>query len=124
MDNAVLSDRSLGLLKILGVILHSDPKFSNHIADEISSVKADFMIRSALYWAPEKARMIAYKSLCLPRVEYVSCTWDSFTNKEIKELEMAESQGIRMICGLNGKERSLKPKRDFNLNSWAQKTLA
>ena len=90
MDNAVLSDRLLGLLKILGVILHSDLKFSNHIADEISSVKADFMIRSALYWAPEKARMIAYKSLCLPRVEYVSCAWDSFTNKEIKELEMAD----------------------------------
>ena len=41
MGNAVLSDRSLGLLKILGVILHSDLKFSNHIADEISSVEAD-----------------------------------------------------------------------------------
>ena len=59
MDNAVLeyTDRC----KYSGVILQSDPKFTDHIADKIYSARKQIgMIRQAFYWAPERARMIAY----------------------------------------------------------------
>ena len=48
--------------KYLGVILQSDLKFTDHIADKICSARKQIgMIRRALHWALERARLIAYK---------------------------------------------------------------
>ena len=51
----------------------SDQKFSNTPADKINSARKQIgMIRRALYWSPEWAKLIACKSLCLLHLEYVS----------------------------------------------------
>ena len=86
--------------KYLGVILQSDLKFTDRICDKICSARKQiWVIRRALYWAPERARLIAYKSLCLPHLEYASCARDPSTNREIKALEMVQNQDVRMIFG-------------------------
>ena len=57
------------------------------------------MIKRALYWAQERARLIAYRPLCPLDLQYASCALDLFTNK-IKALEMVKTQGVRMVCRL------------------------
>ena len=90
--------------KYLGVILQSDLEFTDHIADKICSARKQIgIIRRAFYWALERARLIANKSLCLPHLEYASCARDPSTNREIEALKIAQNQGVRMICGLKGR---------------------
>ena len=114
MDNIVLEHTDH--CKYLGVILQSDLKFTDHIADKICSARKQIgMIRRALYWAPERARLIAYKSLCLPHLEYASCAWDPSTKREIEALEIVQNQGVRMICGLKGRRGVTEAKEKLQL---------
>ena len=48
-------------------------KFDKHIDKKLHESRKQFgMIKKALYWVPEKARLTAYKSICLPHLEYAS----------------------------------------------------
>ena len=60
----------------------------------------------ALYWAPEQARLIAYKALCLPHLEYASAAWSPTCKKDIDVLERLHIDAIRFIG--NSKGRDLK----------------
>lgn len=73
------------------------------------------MIRRALYWAPERARLIAYKSLCLPHLEYASCAWDPTQQKEIESLEMVQNMAVRVISGLKGRRGVTEAKEKLQL---------
>ena len=96
MNNEVL--KHTDKCKYLGVILQTDLKFNTHIADKVGCARKQIgMIKRALYWAPEKARLIAYKSLCLPHLEYAACAWDPISAKDIETLEITQNHGIRMI---------------------------
>ena len=101
MNNIVLEHTDH--CKYLGVILQSDMKLTYHIANKICDARKKIgIIRRALYWTPERARLIAYKSLCRPHLEYASCAWDSSSNREIEALEMVQNQGVKMISSLMG----------------------
>ena len=53
--------------KYLGVIIQSDMRFNTHIQKKIMTAKQQLgMIKRALYWAPEKAKLLAYKTLLSP----------------------------------------------------------
>ena len=56
------------------------------------------MIKKALYWVPEKARLTAYKFICLPHLEYAYAAWDSNTNKDINSIEAIQDSAIRFIA--------------------------
>jgi len=63
--------------KYLGVTLQSDCKFDQRILKELLVAKRQLgMIKRALYWAPKRGKLIAYKALCLPHSEYASAAWD------------------------------------------------
>ena len=62
------------------------------------------MVKRALYWAPKRARLIAYKALCLPHLEYASAAWDPTCKKDIADMEKLQ---IYAICFLT-KGRDLK----------------
>ena len=115
MNNTVLEHTDH--CKYLGVILQSDMKFTYHIANKICDARKQIgmMIRRALYWAPERARLIAYKSLCRPHLEYASCAWDPSSNREIEALEMVQNQGVRMISGLKGRRGVTEAKEKLQL---------
>ena len=62
------------------------------------------MVKRALLWAPEKAKLIAFKSLCLPRLEYASAAWDPHTKKHVDQLETVQDQAIRFIAKIEGRK--------------------
>ena len=102
--------------KYLGVAPQSDLKFGNHIADKILKAKKQIgMIRTALYWAPEKAKLIVFKSLCRPHLEYASCAWDPTASRDIEALEMVQKQGVRMISGLKRRKGISEAKEKLHL---------
>ena len=98
------------------MILQTDLKFNTHIADKVGCARKQIgMIKRALYWAPEKARLIAYKSLCLPHLEYAACAWDPISAKDIETLEMTQNHGVRMISNLKGRRGITESKERLQL---------
>ena len=59
------------------------------------------MIKSTLFWAPQRLMLLAYKSLCMPHLEYAAA-WDTSNNGEITGLEQVQNQAVRFIAGLQG----------------------
>jgi len=52
------------------------------------------MIKRGLYLAPEQARLIAYKPLCLPHLDYASASWDPTCKKDISCLEKIQVDAV------------------------------
>ena len=90
--------------RYLGVTLQSDCRFDNHISKKVLVARRQLgMIKRALYWAPERARLIAYKALCLPHLEYASAAWDPTSKKEIADLENIQTSAVRFISQIKGR---------------------
>ena len=60
------------------------------------------MIKPAPFWAPQRAKLLAYKSLCMPHLEYAAAAWDASNKEEITGLEQVQNQGVRFIAGFKG----------------------
>ena len=58
------------------------------------------MIKRALYWAPQRAKLLGCKSLCLPHLEYAAATWDLSNKGEIADLEQVQNPAARFITGI------------------------
>ena len=56
---------------------------------------------------PERARLIAYKALCLPHLEYASAGWDTTSKKDIANLERRIQIDVIHFL-INTKSRDLK----------------
>ena len=54
-------------------------------------------IRRNLHSWPEAVRQSAYFTLVRPQLEYASSTWDSFTQRNIAELEKVQSRSARFV---------------------------
>ena len=61
------------------------------------------MIKRALYSAPEKAKLIAYKALCRPHLEYAAAVWDPSSKKAVVEIEQVQEQAVRFVAGIKGR---------------------
>jgi hypothetical protein len=98
--------------KYLGVVLQSNLKFNSHIAAKTCRARQQLgMIKRVLYDAPEKAKLIAYTSLCRPHVEYACTVWDPSSKSLQHDLEMIQNNAIRFICKIKGRE-SITTARD------------
>ena len=62
------------------------------------------MIKRVLHDAPEKGKLLAYTSLCMPHVEYASTVWDPSTKLLQQQLEMVQNNAIQFICKLKRRE--------------------
>ena len=51
------------------------------------------MIKRALFfWAPQRAKLLAYKSLCMLHLEYAAAAWDTSNKGEITGLEQVRNE--------------------------------
>ena len=91
--------------KYLGVTIQSDMKFTEHIEAKTTKAKQVLgMIKRTLHKAPEKAKLLAYTSLCRPILEYASSVWDPHQRKYIEKNESIQNNAIRFISDLQGRE--------------------
>ena len=75
-------------VKYLGVIIRSDMKFTAHIQRKFVTANQQLgIIKRALYWGPTNAKLLAYKTLCLPHFEYAAAAWDPSNKKDISDIE-------------------------------------
>jgi len=89
--------------KYLGVTLQSDCRFNDHISNKILKARRRLgMIKGALYWAPERARLIAYKAFCLPHLEYARAAWGPTCKKDISGVENIQVDAVRFIANIKG----------------------
>ena len=86
---------------------------NKHISNKQLATRRQLgMVQRALYWAPEQARLIAYKAICLPHLEYAiaSAAWDPTCKEDIADLERRQTDAIRFIT--NTRSRNLKSAMD------------
>lgn len=55
-------------------------------------------IRRKLPKAPMSVKLAAYKALVRPCLEYASCLWDPYRQKNIVQLERVQRSAVRFIC--------------------------
>lgn len=108
--------------KYLGVILQSNLKFDKHIDSKARRARQQLgMIKRVLYEAPEKAKLLAYTSLCRPHIEYASTVWDPSTKLLQHELEMVQNNALRFICKLKGRDSITKALDTLNMQTLCER---
>ena len=56
---------------------------------------------------PQKAKLLAYTSLCQPKAEYAATLSDPYNKGPIHDIEMAQNQAIRFIMNIKGLKDSI-----------------
>ena len=71
------------------------------------------LIKRTLYHAPKKAKLLAYTSLCRPKVEYAATLWDPYNKGLTHDIEMVQkNQAIRFIMNIKGLKDSITVARE------------
>ena len=89
----------------LGVTVQSNLKYTTHINCKTTKARRILeSIKRTLYSAPEKAKLLAYISLCRPILEYAALLWDPAAKNFQYSIEMVQNTVLRFIAGLKGKD--------------------
>jgi hypothetical protein len=106
----------------LGVVLQSNLKFTNHIANKINKAKRILgCVKMSLYQAPPKAKLMAYTALCRPIIEYASSVWDPTNKSLIHEIEMIQNNAIRFINNVKGRASITYAREKLGLHTLADR---
>ena len=70
-----------------------------------------------------KTKLIAYKTLCRPLLEYSSAAWDPYLKKNIDSLEMVQNRAVRFIAGLKGMVSTAEETEKFRLESLVERRI-
>ena len=92
----------------LGVWLSNDLSWRYHIEAKVR--KASQMLgflRRVLFQAPRGLKLIAYKSLIRPILEYGCQVWDPYKKYEIDQIEAIQRKAARFICNARGRDTSI-----------------
>ena len=83
-------------------------QLTNHIDTKVTEAKRILgPIKRTLHNAPKKAKLLAYKSLCRPKVEYAATLWDPYNKGPIHDIEIVQNQAIRLIMNIKGLKDSI-----------------
>ena len=108
--------------KYLGVTIQSDLKFNKHITSKTAKARQQTgMVKRALYDAPERAKLLAYTSLCRPHVEYASAVWDPALEYLKHDIEMVQNNAIRFISKLKGRDSITEARGKLNLQTLCER---
>ena len=90
-------------IKYLGVLISSNLKWETHINAIVNKAMRTLgLLKHTLFHADKKTKLIAYKTLCRPLLEYASASWDPYLVKDIDALEMVQRRAVRFISELKG----------------------
>ena len=90
--------KEVSSVKYLGVTINSKLNWSEHIARITSKASSvlGFLQRN-FKKCPTNIKVLCYKSLVLPVLEYGCTIWDPYTNKDIKNLKKIQKRAARFI---------------------------
>ena len=109
------SIQSTRSIKYLGVLLQGDLHWDGHISSVVSRASRVLgLMRSVLYDAPPKVKMVAYVTLCRPILEYASAVWDPYVKKLTYDLEIIQNKAIRFIFSVKGRDTSISTIKESN----------
>ena len=104
--------------RYLGVTIQSDLKFNNHILTKTKSAyKVLGSIKYTLHEAPEKAKLLAYTSLCRPILEYAATLWDPYDNRTSDAIEMVQNRSVRFVKNIKGRRGITEARTQLHLQT-------
>ena len=74
------------------------------------------MLKRNLHSAPTKVKLIAYKTLCRPRMEFAVEVRDPTANKYIQMLEIVQNKAAHFVSNLKGREGVTNEKKQLGLD--------
>lgn len=84
--------------KYLGLLITSDLRWNKHIDQVIAHTQRKlFFLRRALKLSTPTVRLLAYKSVILPGLDYAAIIWDPYTKTNIDKLESIQKRAVRFI---------------------------
>ena len=87
---------SVDSVKYLGVTIDERLSFNNHITEICSKAnRALTMLMRNLKKAKRKTRILAYKTICRPKLEYASQVWSPHLQKHINCIEAINRRAFR-----------------------------
>jgi hypothetical protein len=100
-------------IKYLGVQLSEDMKWNTHVKCVLSKASMCLgLIKHTLHKAPSSVKLVAYKTLCRPVLEYAAEVWDPCVAYLSEDLEMVQNRAIRFILELKGRDVSITSSRE------------
>lgn len=99
-------------VKYLGVHLSEFMDFKKQVRNVVSKASGLLgLLRNTLYGAPSHVKLIAYKTLCRPILEYASEVWDPSHSYLSQDLEAVQQKAVRFIANLRGWKVSVSEHR-------------
>lgn len=108
--------------KYLGVNIAESMKWDHHIQAIVNKAyKILGLIKMTLWNAPMKVKLLAYKTLVRPIIEYASEVWDPYFAQDIDKLEMVQRKAVRFVADLRGRADVTKAVQELNLETLVQR---
>lgn len=90
--------------KYLGLWITNDLNWTKHINMVTNTAMHKlFFLRRALKLSTPSVRLLAYKTIVIPTLDYASIIWDPFTKTNINKLERVQKKAIRFIYNSFGR---------------------
>ena len=84
--------------KYLGVTLDHKLSWNKHVDNVVAKANSTLgMARRNLKPAPQAIKQQAYFALTRPHVEYASCTWDPYSDRNIRQVDMVQRRAARFV---------------------------
>lgn len=120
INNTFLSEVSC--CKYLGLWISNDLKWNTHINYVISNANRKlFFLRRALKLTTPSVRLLAYKSVVLPILDYAVMIWDPHTKTNLTKLEKVQRRAARFIYNTFTRTSVTELLKRTNLPSLAQR---
>ena len=71
----------------------------------------------SLHAALEKAKLLAYTSLCRPLLKYADTLWGSYENKPCQNINMVQNRAIRFIKNIKGRRRVTEAREHLSMQT-------
>lgn len=90
--------------KYLGLWITNDLTWTKHLEYVVANANRKlFFLRRALRLSTPSVRLLAYKSVILPILDYACVIWDPFTKTNITKMEMVQRKAVRFIYNSFGR---------------------